>query len=690
MPHYVLNIATLLREYPQYSNLSGYLEVHNSVFYSPTVSFGANIDLALEFSNKFQDFEIDRPTAPQNVTIAFGISNRGLPVGGWGIGQPYWSGDNNNGTAGQFIRIPSWVYDPDGPSSEIVLLGSAPEIFGVFRTLFQPSTIDILSNSGNLSIDLQRVRNNQGSKDVASYFNTSQVIANIHSNSGTLSLANMPIFNFETDQPHTINILGNTGTMNFDSPELPTSVPPTRGAVINVMASTGTINVAPTEFGILQVNFGAGGSLADIRGTATIGVFGIINLTVDDHQNPAAGRSWSVETTRVAVGELNIVYGGSAGFFGALEIRPNSGSTVNFSSQSLINNSTIIGTGGGNTLIGPLLAGGQTWRIDGLDSGTMRLPNFKLLRWVNMQTLVGNDSDDTFQFTGGSVSGSLDGGIGHNTLFYNPPPTPFVVDLANGIAPLVGGSVSNVQSVITDTTGLPTLSINNVALAEGNTGTTKLVFAVTLSSNPTAPVLVTVNTVDGTATLADNDYQAITNLVLAFNLGGPLTQSVTVLINGDSQSEPNENLSVLLSGATGATIASGQGTATVLNDDVDIPPAPAPTLQIAGPEAGVRAQSLSFSFTVNVQGAVAGFAAGAAAVANAASAFSIVIDWGDGQKQTIVQAAGAAPQSLAHAYSTAGAFTITASAADEFGQESQAATYQVSITAMRLMPAIRN
>ena len=172
--------------------------------------------------------------------------------------------------------------------------------------------------------------------------------------------------------------------------------------------------------------------------------------------------------------------------FFALEIWPNSGSTVNFSSQSLINNSTIIGTGGGNTLIGPLLAGGQMWRIDGLDSGLMRLPNSKLLRWVNMQTLVGNDSDDTFQFTGGSVSGSLDGGIGHNTLFYNPPPTPFVVDLPNGIAPLVGGSVSNIQSVITDTTGLPTLSINNVALAEGNTGTTKLVFTVTLSSNPTA------------------------------------------------------------------------------------------------------------------------------------------------------------------------------------------------------------
>ena len=63
-----------------------------------------------------------------------------------------------------------------------------------------------------------------------------------------------------------------------------------------------------------------------------------------------------------------------------------------------------------------------------------------------------------------------------------------------------------------------------------------------------------------------------------------------------------------------------------------------------------------------------------------------MIDWGDGQKQTIVQAAGAVPQSLAHAYSTAGAFTITASAADEFGQESQAATYQVSIAAMRLMP----
>ena len=176
----------------------------------------------------------------------------------------------------------------------------------------------------------------------------------------------------------------------------------------------------------------------------------------------------------------------------------------------------VFGSGGNNTLAGPLLAGGQTWRIEGPDSGTMDIPDYitRHLRWRNMQTLLGNDAADTFHFTGGSVSGSIDGGGGFNKLFYDPPPTPFIVDLANGLAPLVGGTATNIQVVVPDKPGQPTLSINNVSLTEGNAGTKSFVFTVSLSSDPTSPVTVTVNSADGSATLADSDYQAITNVVL--------------------------------------------------------------------------------------------------------------------------------------------------------------------------------
>ncbi len=147
---------------------------------------------------------------------------------------------------------------------------------------------------------------------------------------------------------------------------------------------------------------------------------------------------------------------------------------------------------------------------------------------------------------------------------------------------------------------IPTLSINNVTLAEGSALTTAFVFTVTLSFDPTDPVTVTVDTADGNATLADHDYQAITNLVLTFNPGGTRSQTVTVLAGGDTTVEPDETFFVILSSPTGATIVNGEGVRTMLNDDANIPTAPA--LSLTGPTAGVRAQTLSFLFTVDSDG----------------------------------------------------------------------------------------
>jgi hypothetical protein len=113
---------------------------------------------------------------------------------------------------------------------------------------------------------------------------------------------------------------------------------------------------------------------------------------------------------------------------------------------------------------------------------------------------------------------------------------------------------------------LPTLSIDNVSVIKGNSGTTQATFTVSLSFSPANPVTVTVNTADGTATVADNDYQAITNQVFTFQPGGPLTKTVTVEVNGDLTIEPNETFFVKLSNVTGAIIG-GRGTGTIVNDD---------------------------------------------------------------------------------------------------------------------------
>ncbi len=115
-----------------------------------------------------------------------------------------------------------------------------------------------------------------------------------------------------------------------------------------------------------------------------------------------------------------------------------------------------------------------------------------------------------------------------------------------------------------------TVSINDVSIAEGDAGTTLLTFTVTRSGN-TGAFTLDFATNDGTATTADNDYAANSG-TLIFEAGGDLSQTVTVVVNGDTALEPNETLTVTLSNLlneTGTTsIADGEGTGTILNDEL--------------------------------------------------------------------------------------------------------------------------
>ncbi len=120
---------------------------------------------------------------------------------------------------------------------------------------------------------------------------------------------------------------------------------------------------------------------------------------------------------------------------------------------------------------------------------------------------------------------------------------------------------------------LPTLSINNVSVTEGNTGTKSATLTVTLSAASNAPVTVRFATANGTAT-AGSDYVARSG-TLTFP-AGITTQPIVITINGDTVVEPNEIFTVNLSNATGATIAIAQGIGTIVNDDQ----APLPTLSI--------------------------------------------------------------------------------------------------------------
>ena len=77
------------------------------------------------------------------------------------------------------------------------------------------------------------------------------------------------------------------------------------------------------------------------------------------------------------------------------------------------------------------------------------------------------------------------------------------------------------------------------------------------------------------AAFAGIDYTAATG-TLTFTPLGPLTQTVSVTIQGDAVIEASERFVLRLSNVSGGTIADGEGTATIANDD--LPPLVATTI----------------------------------------------------------------------------------------------------------------
>jgi chitinase len=112
---------------------------------------------------------------------------------------------------------------------------------------------------------------------------------------------------------------------------------------------------------------------------------------------------------------------------------------------------------------------------------------------------------------------------------------------------------------------LPALSIADLAVNEGNVGTTAFMFTVTLSTLSASPVTVQYQTQDGTATLADQDYLAASG-TLVIPSGAP-SGTLTVTVLGDSANELWDTFQVVLSSPTNATILDGTAIGTIRNDD---------------------------------------------------------------------------------------------------------------------------
>ncbi len=141
----------------------------------------------------------------------------------------------------------------------------------------------------------------------------------------------------------------------------------------------------------------------------------------------------------------------------------------------------------------------------------------------------------------------------------------FLVNLTSPVNATLGDA-QGIGTIINDD-GRPTISIADASVAEGDSGTTNMVFTVRLSAESFEPVTVTYATANGTAA-APGDYTAQRPAQLVF-APGETGKTISIAVFGETLFEKgaDETFFVILGGAVNAAIADVQATGTILNDD---------------------------------------------------------------------------------------------------------------------------
>ncbi len=161
---------------------------------------------------------------------------------------------------------------------------------------------------------------------------------------------------------------------------------------------------------------------------------------------------------------------------------------------------------------------------------------------------------------------------GDTTSFTVTPDVGYEIDSVSGCGGTLSGSTFTTGAITADCTVsavfvLPTLSVADTAVFEGDSGTATLVFTVTLSAQANGDVTVDYATGDDTATTADSDYVGASG-TLTIN-SGTTSNTVSVTVNGDTTVEESEYLTLTLSNlSANAKLGSGSASGTVVTDDI--------------------------------------------------------------------------------------------------------------------------
>ena len=138
----------------------------------------------------------------------------------------------------------------------------------------------------------------------------------------------------------------------------------------------------------------------------------------------------------------------------------------------------------------------------------------------------------------------------------------FTVNLANPSVATI--SVAQAQGRILND-DLPSLSVADATVLEGNSGITTATFVVQLSAPNTAPVSFDMATGNGSAQ-AGSDYQARAQAGRIIDPGRTRVL-FEVAVQGDASVEPTETFSVTVGNLAGATLLDGAAIGSIGNDD---------------------------------------------------------------------------------------------------------------------------
>lgn len=195
-------------------------------------------------------------------------------------------------------------------------------------------------------------------------------------------------------------------------------------------------------------------------------------------------------------------------------------------------------------------------------------------------------TNGTLSFAAGETSKTIPVAVLGDTV--NEPNETFTLTLSAATNATIAdnsavGTISNDDAV-------PSLTIADTSIAEGsNAASTLMRFTVTLSAASSSTVTVGYATADGTA-VAGQDYTATTGTLSI--AAGQTSASFTVPVTADNSDENNETFTASLSGASNASIARAQATATI-NDD-DTAPASATATDSQGRTVGFSSSAGGF------------------------------------------------------------------------------------------------